>query len=134
MPIRRSPNGAGHTVHSLVAINRNRWSRSIGIGGRNQSESVVAISRYAQRVRGHHHRPAAGRAAGCGRSGPPSRLRAADIALAVACYRAQFPKFFPIRETDRTRARTNPWTIPKKRVALGVELLSVLACVKAGYA
>ena len=35
-------------VHSLVAIARNGWSRSIGIGGRNQSESVVAISRCAQ--------------------------------------------------------------------------------------
>jgi hypothetical protein len=35
-------------VHSLVAINRNRWSRSIGTPGRNQSEPVVAITRYAQ--------------------------------------------------------------------------------------
>src|SRR5215470_1093393 len=35
-------------VHSLVAINRNRWSRSIGMAGRNQSESVVAITRCAQ--------------------------------------------------------------------------------------
>jgi hypothetical protein len=33
---------------SLVAIDRNRWSRSIGIGGRDQSEQVVAISRNAQ--------------------------------------------------------------------------------------
>ena len=39
-------------VHSLVAINRNRWSRSIGIGGRNQSEPVVAISRCAQSCEG----------------------------------------------------------------------------------
>ena len=48
MPIRRSPNGAVTPVHSLVAIARNGWSRSIGTTGRNQSESVVAISRYAQ--------------------------------------------------------------------------------------
>ena len=34
-------------AHCLVAIDRNRWSRSIGIGGRNQSEQVVAISRNA---------------------------------------------------------------------------------------
>jgi hypothetical protein len=34
-------------VHSLVAIARNGWSRSIGTPGPNQSESVVAISRYA---------------------------------------------------------------------------------------
>jgi hypothetical protein len=33
---------------SLVAIDRNRWSRSIGTGGRDQSEQVVAISRNAQ--------------------------------------------------------------------------------------
>jgi hypothetical protein len=38
MPIRRSPNGAGHTrphpgrdqSESVVAINRNQWSRSVG--------------------------------------------------------------------------------------------------------
>ena len=44
MPIRRSPNGAGHTRPQpgrdrpewVVAINRNAWSQSIGIGGRNQ--------------------------------------------------------------------------------------------------
>ena len=47
MPIRRSPNGAVTPVHSLVAIARNGWSRSIGTPGRNQLESVVAISRYA---------------------------------------------------------------------------------------
>jgi len=34
-------------VHSLVAIARNGWSRSIGTLGRNQLESVVAISRCA---------------------------------------------------------------------------------------
>ena len=37
-------------VHSLVAIGRNGWSRSIGTPGRNQLELVVAISRYAQRI------------------------------------------------------------------------------------
>ena len=45
MPIRRSPNGARHTRPQpgrhrpewVVAINRNAWSQSIGIGGRNQS-------------------------------------------------------------------------------------------------
>ena len=44
MPIRRSPNSAGHTPpqpgrdrpERVVAINRNRWSQSIGISGRNQ--------------------------------------------------------------------------------------------------
>jgi len=44
MPIRRSPNGAGHTRPQpgrdrpewVVAINRNARSQSIGIGGRNQ--------------------------------------------------------------------------------------------------
>ena len=44
MPIRRSPNGAGYTRPQpgrdrpewVVAINRNAWSQSIGIGGRNQ--------------------------------------------------------------------------------------------------
>ena len=37
-------------VHSLVAIARNGRSRSIGTLGRNQLESVVAISRCAQRA------------------------------------------------------------------------------------
>jgi integrase len=32
----------------LVAIPRNRWSRSIGTAGRNQSERLVAITRCAQ--------------------------------------------------------------------------------------
>jgi hypothetical protein len=44
MPIRRSPNEAGHTrpqpgrdrSEQVVAINRNAWSQSIGISGRNQ--------------------------------------------------------------------------------------------------
>ena len=44
MPLRRSPNGAGHTrpqpgrdrPEQVVAINRNAWSQSIGTGGRNQ--------------------------------------------------------------------------------------------------
>jgi hypothetical protein len=35
------------TLHSLVAIDRNRWSPSIGITGRLQSEQVVAITRCA---------------------------------------------------------------------------------------
>ena len=45
MPIRRSPNGVRHTPpqpgrdrsEQVVAINRNAWSQSIGISGRNQS-------------------------------------------------------------------------------------------------
>jgi putative transposase len=36
------------SVHSLVAIARNGWSRSIGTPGRNQLEQVVAITRCAQ--------------------------------------------------------------------------------------
>ncbi len=48
MPIRGSPNGAHHPIHSLVAIARNGWSRSIGTPGRNQSELLVAITRCAQ--------------------------------------------------------------------------------------
>ena len=32
----------------VVGIDRNRWSRSIGNGGRHQSEMVVAISRNMQ--------------------------------------------------------------------------------------
>jgi hypothetical protein len=44
MPIRRSPNGASYTPPQpgrdrpewVVAINRNAWSQSIGISGRNQ--------------------------------------------------------------------------------------------------
>src|ERR1700686_1943880 len=47
MPIRRSPNGPHHPRPQLVAIDRNRWSRSIGTNGRNQSEQMVAITRCA---------------------------------------------------------------------------------------
>src|SRR5471030_1592900 len=36
------------SVHTLVAIARNGWSRSIGTPGRNQLEQVVAITRCAQ--------------------------------------------------------------------------------------
>ncbi len=43
MPIRRSPNGARHVrpqpgrnrPERVVAVNRNAWSQSVGIGGRN---------------------------------------------------------------------------------------------------
>jgi hypothetical protein len=49
MPIRRSPNEAGHTrpqpgcdqSEQVVAINRNAWSQSIGISGRNQPVRAV---------------------------------------------------------------------------------------------
>jgi hypothetical protein len=58
MPIRRSPNGAGYTRPQpgrdrpewVVAINRNAWSQSIGIGGRNQpvrAHSPCEIYEYA---------------------------------------------------------------------------------------
>jgi hypothetical protein len=55
MPIRRSPNDASHTRPQpgcdrpkwVVAINRNRWSQSIGISGRNQP--VRAPSRPNQK-------------------------------------------------------------------------------------
>ena len=53
MPIRRSPNGAGHTRPQpgrdrpewVVAINRNARSQSIGIGGRNQPVRPVLAKR-----------------------------------------------------------------------------------------
>ena len=54
MPIRRSPNGAGHTRPQPgrdrpeweVAINRNARSQSIGIGGRNQPvRAMVRVAR-----------------------------------------------------------------------------------------
>ena len=52
MPIRRSPNGARHTRPQpgrdrpewVVAINRNAWSQSIGIGGRNQPVNRQDVS------------------------------------------------------------------------------------------
>src|SRR5215468_7122697 len=47
MPIRRSPNGARHPRPQAIATARNRWSRSVGMSGRDQSESLVAISRCA---------------------------------------------------------------------------------------
>jgi hypothetical protein len=63
MPIRRSPNGVGYTRPQpgrdrpewVVAINRNAWSQSIGIGGRNQP--VRAIYAQIERVIVviHHH-------------------------------------------------------------------------------
>jgi hypothetical protein len=46
----RSPGGVDQTVPTPVAIPRNEWSRSIGIGGRNHSETVVGITRNAQSV------------------------------------------------------------------------------------
>ena len=52
MPIRRSPTALNTPVHSLVAIAWNRWSRSIGTTGRNQSEQLVAITWYAHAATG----------------------------------------------------------------------------------
>ncbi len=43
----RSPGGIDQTSVPPVAIRRKPWSQSIGIGGRNQSETVVGISRNA---------------------------------------------------------------------------------------
>ena len=57
MPIRGSPNGARHPYPqvvaipgAVVAISRNGWSRSLGISGRDQSESLVAIIPCAQSI------------------------------------------------------------------------------------
>ena len=57
MPIRGSPNGAYHLRPQagrdrpewVVAINRNRWSHSIGISGRNQPVRAVCSMRISQR-------------------------------------------------------------------------------------
>ena len=67
MPIRRSPNGAGHVRPQpgrnrpewVVAINRNAWSQSVGTGGRNhpvrasmiQAGTMVAIHIIAANLR-----------------------------------------------------------------------------------
>src|SRR5262245_43371582 len=58
MPIRRSPNGARHSPSTgsrdhlewVVAIRRNGWSPSVGMSGRDQSESLVAIIRCAHLI------------------------------------------------------------------------------------
>ena len=59
MPIRGSPNGASHTrpqpgrdrSEQVVAINRNRWSQSIGTGGRDQSECARHLGEALDKVR-----------------------------------------------------------------------------------
>ena len=51
LPIRRSPNGVRHTRPQpgrdhpewVVAINRNDWSQSIGISGRNQPVRALVV-------------------------------------------------------------------------------------------
>jgi hypothetical protein len=45
MPIRALPNGRPIPPHSPVAIDRNRWSSSTGIGGRLQSKRLVVFNR-----------------------------------------------------------------------------------------
>ena len=52
MPIRRSPNGARHVrpqpgrnrPERVVAVNRNAWSQSVGIGGRNHPVRAPRIN------------------------------------------------------------------------------------------
>ena len=54
MPIRRSPNGARHVRPQpgrnrpewVVAINRNAWSLSVGIGGRNHPVRSAASEKF----------------------------------------------------------------------------------------
>ena len=61
MPIRRSPNGAGHSrpqpgrdrPEQVVAINRNAWSQSIGISGRNQPVRTRPQHCATFRIDGH---------------------------------------------------------------------------------
>jgi hypothetical protein len=58
MPIRRSPNGARHTPpqpgrdrpEQVVAINRNAWSQSNGISGRNHPVRAVSVKKYVVSV------------------------------------------------------------------------------------
>ena len=45
MPIRALPNGRPIPPHSLVAIDRNRWSPSTETGGRLQSKRLVVFNR-----------------------------------------------------------------------------------------
>ena len=88
MLIRGSPNGARHTIHTLVAIGRNRWSSSIGTSGRHQSESVVAMARCAQlvvemgvpKLRGVRRPPYP--------TGPQALLVTVDAAEVVGCHLA----------------------------------------------
>lgn len=69
MPIRGSPNGARHLhpqagrnrLERVVAINRNVWSRSIGIAGRDHSVRAVSqvnwrVHRYPRRGSGLEYR------------------------------------------------------------------------------
>jgi len=61
MPIRGSPNGATHTrpqpgrdrSEQVVAINRNRWSQSIGTGGRDQSECAHTVQNVRNLASNH---------------------------------------------------------------------------------
>ena len=70
MPIRRSPNGARHVrpqpgrnrPERVVAVNRNAWSQSVGIGGRNHPvracwEKTVAARRELEAARSCHRGP-----------------------------------------------------------------------------
>ena len=66
MPIRRSPNGARHVrpqpgrnrPERVVAVNRNAWSQSVGIGGRNhpvrapipKDRNIAALNDIAERI------------------------------------------------------------------------------------
>ena len=45
MPIRALPNGRPIPPHSLVAIDRNRWSSSTETGGRHRPKPVVVFNR-----------------------------------------------------------------------------------------
>ena len=65
MPIRGSPNGAHHPRPQagrdrpewVVAINRNRWSQSIGISGRNQPVRATATEQIDEGVIGQLRAP-----------------------------------------------------------------------------
>ena len=58
MPIRGSPNGAGYLrpqagrdrPELVVAINRNGWSQSIGMAGRDRPVRAIAFWRQCQRL------------------------------------------------------------------------------------
>jgi hypothetical protein len=51
MPIRGSPNGAHHPRPQVVAITRNRWSRSIGMTEGSNRARITSIAAGSARGR-----------------------------------------------------------------------------------
>jgi hypothetical protein len=135
MLIRALPNGRPIPPHSLVAIDRNRWSPSTGTGGRHRPEPVVVFNRNSwlpsAGVRNfrRRHRMKACTCASCGVSFPSPRRDTIYCSQVCTAPRSSPEARLAWPYSGRSLTITRRLLQPKVMQRTDCRLLRVLFCV-----